>query len=182
MLLNNRLNSDGYVVVTTKDYECQYRSTQVHRLVALAFIKNDNPTYKTEVNHKDYNRTNNHVENLEWINHGDNVRYSICNKPDVTGENNPNFGNKKLSQFYKEHPEKALEWQSRKGLKNGRCRKIKLYKDNNLIKEFDYISLCCQYFIDNKLCDATKIDSIRGRIDSCIKNQNTYKGYRFEKE
>ena len=37
------------------------RSYNVHRLVADAFI--EKPTGKTEVNHKDGNKWNNHVEN-----------------------------------------------------------------------------------------------------------------------
>lgn len=48
----------------------------VHRLVAEAFIPNDDPTL--EVNHKNRIRSNNRVENLEWMTHTDNVRYSRC--------------------------------------------------------------------------------------------------------
>ena len=180
--LNQTIDHDGYLRVTTLDYNTTYRRTAVHRLIAFAFLINDNPNYKKEVNHKDYDRTNNNVDNLEWISHADNVRYSICNKPDMSGINNPNYGNKKLSNFYNENPDIALVKQSRKGLTNGRCTKIKMYKDNCLIKEFDYISLCCQYFIDNKLCSTTNIEGIRSQINKSIRNKNTYKGYYFTKE
>ena len=46
----------------------------VHRLVAIAFIPN--PDNLPEVNHKDENKQNNCVENLEWCTRQYNVEYS----------------------------------------------------------------------------------------------------------
>jgi HNH endonuclease/NUMOD4 motif len=37
----------------------------VHRIVAMAFIPN--PEAKREVNHKNFNRNDNSVSNLEWV-------------------------------------------------------------------------------------------------------------------
>lgn len=48
--------------------------TTVHRLVAEAFIPN--PDCLPEVNHIDRNRANNHVSNLEWVTHSDNMKHS----------------------------------------------------------------------------------------------------------
>ena len=39
----------------------------IHRLVAIAFIENPNEDVYIEVNHKDNNRLNNNVNNLEWV-------------------------------------------------------------------------------------------------------------------
>lgn len=111
------LNHDGYPVVSIKT-SIGWRSISVARLIALAFIPN--PENLPEVNHKNYDRTDFSVSNLEWITHADNVRYSNCNRPDMTGEKKPNYGNRKLSKFYAEHPEVAKEKQSRPGDKNGR--------------------------------------------------------------
>lgn len=46
----------------------------VHRLVAQAFIPN--PEELPEVNHKDFNKNNNSVDNLEWVNHKTNMTYN----------------------------------------------------------------------------------------------------------
>lgn len=48
--------------------------TTVHRMVAEAFIPN--PQNLPEVNHIDRNRANNHVSNLEWVTHSDNMKHS----------------------------------------------------------------------------------------------------------
>lgn len=52
------------------------REVSAHRLVAKAFIPNDDSSL--EVNHKNKIRSDNRVENLEWLTHTDNVRYSRC--------------------------------------------------------------------------------------------------------
>jgi hypothetical protein len=39
----------------------------VHRLVAITFIPNPDPSNKIEVNHKDYNTENPYAGNLEWM-------------------------------------------------------------------------------------------------------------------
>lgn len=151
----------------------------IARLVALAYIPN--PDNLPEVNHKDYNRKNANVHNLEWISHADNVRYSVCNKPDVSGKNNPNYNNTKLSQKYSTDKQLALEKQSRPGLKNGRCRKIKMYYNGNFVKEFDYIGLCCRYIQEHYSPNCT-LESIRGQINVSCRTNKPYKNLTFVKE
>lgn len=68
----------------------------VHRLVAQTFILNPDNLYC--VNHKDENRLNNCVDNLEWLTNYDNLVYSdawkkgVKNRRDYNGINNPFYG------------------------------------------------------------------------------------------
>ncbi|MGH1436583.1 MAG: NUMOD4 domain-containing protein [Lewinella sp.] len=47
------------------------KTHRIHRLVAEAFIPN--PAQKSTVNHRDFNKWNNHVSNLEWVTVQENV-------------------------------------------------------------------------------------------------------------
>lgn len=49
---------------------------KIHRLVAEAFVYNDDPINKTTVNHIDGNRANNHMDNLEWLTYSDNLEHA----------------------------------------------------------------------------------------------------------
>lgn len=73
-LLAQSLNtSTGYIHVCLWKNGKGYVRT-VHRLVALHFL--DLPYETVEVNHKDGNKTNNHVSNLEWLTRSENHRHA----------------------------------------------------------------------------------------------------------
>lgn len=55
---------NGYVYVGLTDKTGKQFSRRVHRLVAIAFIPN--PDNLPEVNHEDFNKQNNAVDNLTW--------------------------------------------------------------------------------------------------------------------
>lgn len=70
--LKQRDNYCGYLQVTF-GVNGKHIRRYVHRLVAQTFIPN--PSNLLEVNHKDCNRTNNNVDNLEWCDNSYNQRY-----------------------------------------------------------------------------------------------------------
>jgi len=66
---------DGYCRYTVQKLNGKYTSQLVHRLVAKAFIPN--PENKPSVNHINNDRTNNRVDNLEWVTAKENVYHSF---------------------------------------------------------------------------------------------------------
>ena len=55
-------------------FEGQSKMMTVHRLVAIAFIDNDDPQNKTNVDHIDEEKTNNNVDNLRWVTPIENIQ------------------------------------------------------------------------------------------------------------
>lgn len=76
-ILAKRPNQSGYLYVNF-NIQGKRQNFAVHRIVANTFIPNPN-NYK-EVNHKDYDKENNCVENLEWVNSSQNSLHSYEKK------------------------------------------------------------------------------------------------------
>lgn len=72
-ILSPYKNENGYMIISLHNGSGNNRKYRVHRLVAEAFIPN--PNNYPIINHKDENKSNNHVSNLEWCNKSYNALY-----------------------------------------------------------------------------------------------------------
>lgn len=72
------LKRSQYMIVCFHEGQGKQRNMRVHRLVASAFIPKIEG--KNVVNHKDCNKLNNHVDNLEWCTDLENTRHAMANK------------------------------------------------------------------------------------------------------
>jgi hypothetical protein len=74
LILKKYIRTDGYEIIGLWTQKKQ-KMHLVHRLVALAFILN--PNNFPQVNHKDRNKVNNRVENLEWVTRSMNMKHCV---------------------------------------------------------------------------------------------------------
>lgn len=100
----------GYYHVCLQTKSNERKTFKVHRLVSLAFIPN--PNNKPQINHKDENKSNNYVCNLEWCtatennNYGTRTQRSIDKlkgvpRPNTLGEKHFNA---KPKEYFEETP------------------------------------------------------------------------------
>ena len=109
-MLKNQINNKGYYSVILRKNGKTFTKT-VHRLIAIAFIENKN-NYPC-INHKDGNKLNDKLDNLEWCSYKHNIREAY------------RLGLNKYTNLinFKNLPKKVLQFD----------------KNGNFIKEFDSI-------------------------------------------
>lgn len=134
-ILKQFKNHKGYLI-TQLSNNGKSKTFIVHRLVAQAFIPN--PENKPQINHKDTNKLNNYIDNLEWVTNSENKKHA------------------KLNGLCKSSP---------KGGANKRAIKVDQYDlNNNLIKQWDCISDIIRFF---KLKTGSNIISCcKGRLNT----------------
>lgn len=69
-----RARKNIYIILPLRK-EGKSKSFYIHRLVAETFLPN--PDNLREVNHKDLDKSNNHVDNLEWVSSATNKRHAV---------------------------------------------------------------------------------------------------------
>ena len=74
-LMKPRINRYGYYQLTL--YGKGKLTHTVHRLIALSFL--ENPDKKETVNHKDCNKLNNNITNLEFMSFKENTQHAVEN-------------------------------------------------------------------------------------------------------
>ena len=97
-VLRNRIVGGGYcqvILYKNKNKKAFY----VHVLVANSFILN--PNNFPEVNHKDGNKTNNHVDNLEWVTSKQNSVHAVKTGLRVVPKGKEHYRSKKINQYDK---------------------------------------------------------------------------------
>lgn len=85
-ILKNKNRKDGYISVYLHRTKKKYYL--LHRLIAKTFIKNTNN--EKEVNHKNGNKKDNTISNLEWCNKSYNIKHAYSNqlREKLIGRNN----------------------------------------------------------------------------------------------
>ena len=76
-IMSQIIDKKGYVNVLLHINKQQFLK-RVHRLVAETFIPN--PNNYPQINHKDENKQNNNIKNLEWCNNKYNINYGTVKK------------------------------------------------------------------------------------------------------
>ena len=78
-IMSPKKEKSGYMQICLRN-NGEKEIFKVHRLVATAFLPN--PDKLPQVNHKDENKTNNNVDNLEWCSASYNTNYGTRNERD----------------------------------------------------------------------------------------------------
>ena len=98
-----------YQLISLMTLSGKTKTFRVHRLVLLAFNPIENPE-ELQVNHKDGNKLNNSLENLEWCNASENQKHAF-----KMGLQKPKRGEKSnFSKLSKEDIDKIFEMRKKK--------------------------------------------------------------------
>ena len=147
------------------------KTFNIHNIVADHFL--NKPSYKCVVNHKDENKLNNSVENLEFITYAENTKYSASNQRTKNESSYnlddfkdiPNYSRYMISKDGKLYSKNIRRLSQPTVLPNG-YHKIKLKSDNNTYKDlYIHVLVAITYLnhtpLENSLI-VNHIDSNKG--------------------
>lgn len=159
--LSTSIQNNGYVI--THLYKNGKSSTKtVHRLVAMAFIPN--PDNLEMVNHKDEDKTNNDVINLEWCSRSYNQIYSMNRHEERRKMFGDNFRDKATGKLTSPFTKKGVP-----------------HKHNEKVVQKTYDGEIIRYF-DNPAEAANHIGEQSGNVyAACVRNARTDKGRKKKK-
>ena len=142
-ILKQHFNEDGYLCVKLRDNK-QHR---VHQIVAEAFLEKLDDSH--EVDHIDADRTNNHVSNLRFVTHQENIIHCI------------ELGNRLVGNTRS---------------KNYNAKPVEIIDDNNVAKRFECLMDACEY-IKNIKCLKSSLSSMMSGIRKAFLNNKCYFGF-----
>lgn len=159
-ILKFKRNNRGYNQIVLYGNNKKRYDLMLHRIVALAFIPN--PDNKPQVNHKDGNKDNNKVDNLEWATNSENGKHAF------------KIGLRKAKPLTKEMKRKMLDGRLKSKNKAGYHKKIAQIdiNTNKIIRIFKSASDAAK-FLNVNPC------SIR---DAASKRKNRITAYNYKWE
>ena len=110
-ILCEKKHTDGYLFVELYKNNTRKPIT-IHRLVAIAFI--DNPQNLPCINHKDENKKNNKVDNLEWCTRKENTNYGTTQKRRAETVRTKHMNEKRTVIQYDENMNEVARYQNQR--------------------------------------------------------------------
>ena len=120
------------------------KSFYVHRLVAECFL--ENYSEKLQVNHKDFNKHNNKIENLEMVTQKENMQHYKYNNGINVEENMK----KCVKEYYIKNKEKIKKYQKDYRLKMGKDKIMDYWNKYKLTNKEKIKKYQKEYYIKNK--------------------------------
>lgn len=116
--LKPRKDAYGYLLINLSK-NGKRETYKIHRLVAIGYI--DNPENKPQVNHLNECKTDNRVENLEWVTPKENINYGAHTERSAEKHRKPVYC-EELNRVFKSQSEAAKELGLGVGNINNCCR------------------------------------------------------------